>query len=96
MAKKTPIQPEPVVFEEFTRLIGGDPPESLGPMSPEQAEVRADLERILRTVQGIRRKLDKRQEEYRQLAVHVSKDVASGFYQDYVSGRISHHAFGKD
>ena len=100
MVTKTPIQPERVVFEEFTQLIGGNipiDPNTLEPyeLTEEQQEVRKDLERILRTVQGLRRKLNARQDEYRQLTIHVHKDPRSGYYQDYVSGRISFGRFGK-
>ena len=96
---KQPIQTEPVVFNEFTIIIGTGPPidPSTGEsyvFSDEQLEVRADLERILRTVQGLRTKLDERQEEYRQLTIHVEKDIESGLFQDWVSGRLSTSNFG--
>ena len=96
---KQPIQIKPVVFNEFTQLIGGAPP--IDPdtgeeyeFTEEQQEVRADLERILRTVQGLREKLDARQEEYRQLRIHVRHDIMSSSFQDWVSGRLSTTNYG--
>ena len=96
---RKPIQSVPVVFNEFTQLIGRDIPinpdtEEPYELSKEQLEVRSDLERILRTVQGLREKLDKRQEEYEQLAIHVRHDVMSSSFQDWVSGRLSTTNYG--
>ncbi len=97
---KQPIQFDPVIFNEFTGFIGGKIPidpdtEEPYELTEEQEKVRADMERILRTVQGLRRNLDIRQEDYKQLKIHIGKDVRAGFYQDYVSGKLSNHHFGQ-
>lgn len=97
---KQPIQIKPVIFNEFTQFIGGDIPFNEELQEPyelteAQLEVRKDMERILRTVQGLRRNLDKRQEEYEQLSIHVAHDLNSGLHQDWVSGRVSGAHYGR-
>jgi len=97
---KQPIQYEPVVFNEFTLFIGGPIPTDPNTLEPyelteEQQEVHKDMERILRTVQGLRRNLNARQEEYNPLAIHVGQVPNLGLHQDWVSGRLSGRNFGK-
>lgn len=96
---KQPIQSKPVVFPEFTQFIDGDVPFDVTHQKPyelneEELAERKVVERILRTVQGLRRKLDDLQSTHPHRSHLVGRDVPSGRFQSWVTGRISHSRFG--